>query len=334
MDDSDLSSLVDSLKNDARQIENQRAFDLLKSKYLGPKSSIKKSLQSLSAFQGAEKAEKSRLFNYYRSQLQEALADIKADLDQKLIQKALLDGKVDSSLGANFRHIGSTHPLRHIEIKIRSVMQSIGFYAAEGPEIESEYYNFTALNTPKNHPAATLQDTFYLKNGQLLRSHTSPVQVRMMETYQPPLNVYTIGRVFRADTPDATHSPCFHQLEGLIVDEKTSLQDLVQTLSFIMESLFGQKLDMRFRPSYFPFTEPSLECDIYFKGKWMEVLGCGLVHPNVLRMSHVDAERFKGFAFGMGLERLAMLYYQIDDIRLFYEGDIDFLRQFEQAEAF
>lgn len=329
MEDAHLLDLKQVFEKDCANIDDISLFDALKSRYLGPKSVLRSQLQGLGKLKGAEKAAAGRALNAVRQEFESKLKEIKLQLERNKVEQELKSARIDTTLFVSAFESGSAHPITLMFEKVHTLLARCGFSVAQGPELETSYYNFTALNTPENHPATTMQDTFYLHNDRLLRSHTSTVQVRMMERCEPPLSVYSVGRVFRADTPDATHSPCFHQCEGLIVDTQTSLQDLVDMLSFFLEGLFDRPLKMRFRPSYFPFTEPSLECDIFFNGKWMEVLGCGLVHPNVLQTSEIDAKRFKGFAFGVGIERLAMLYYGVEDIRLFYEGDLSFLEQFQ-----
>ncbi len=241
----------------------------------------------------------------------------------------------DPTLPPGHRPPGARHPLSTVRDEMVDALGRIGFSVADGPEIEDDWHNFSALNMPEDHPARDMQDTFFLERDpdMVLRTHTSPVQIREMERRDPPLRIIAPGRVFRCDS-DATHSPAFHQIEGMYIDTKVSFADLKQTLFFLMKELFGADLEARFRPSFFPFTEPSAEMDISWKGgkkDWMEVLGCGMIDPNVLKSCDIDPERYSGFAFGLGVERIAMLKYGIDDLRLFFENDLRFLRQFSSS---
>ena len=290
-------------------------------------------LKAVSSMPPSHRSAQGAQINKHRKQFEDKISQAKALLEQRMVAEKLKSGRKDTSLPTSKHHPSSIHPLTLITRRVVSILSKYSFDVAVGPEIETSYYNFTALNTPEHHPARTMQDTFYLHQDYLLRSHTSPVQIRIMEHQPPPLRVISPGRVFRADTLDATHSPCFYQCEGLVIDETSTIQDLVQLLSCFLNEFFGEDLPIRFRSSYFPFTEPSLECDIYFKGSWLEVLGCGMVHPSVLEHASIDATRYQGFAFGMGIDRLAMLYYGIDDIRYLYDGDLSFLQQFRGFEG-
>ena len=222
---------------------------------------------------------------------------------------------------------GSVHPVTKTIDEISSFFESIGFEIESGPEIETDYYNFEALNVPEDHPAKDMHDTFYLKDSGLLRTHTSPVQIRTMENKNPPHRIICPGKVYRKDS-DLTHTPMFHQIEGLVVEEGASFAQLKGLLNDFLQDFFGREVELRFRPSYFPFTEPSAEADIRWEQNWLEVLGCGMVHPNVLEMVGVDTKKYSGFAFGLGVERMAMLKYNIPDLRLFFENDYRFLKQF------
>lgn len=225
---------------------------------------------------------------------------------------------------------GHLHPLSHIATRAARILGDLGFVTASGPEIEDEYYNFDALNVPKNHPARDMQDTFWLKGepGKVLRTHTSPVQIRYMESHKPPIRIVAPGKVFRNEATDATHEAQFFQIEGLAVEAGLSLAHLKGTLEYFFKKLFGEEAKIRFRPTYFPFVEPGLEVDVWFRGKWLEVLGAGMVHPNVLSNARINSRKFSGFAFGGGLDRLAMIAYQVPDVRLFYQGDMRFISQF------
>ena len=236
--------------------------------------------------------------------------------------------KVDVSLPGSNISLGSRHPVNLTINRIIDILRNYGFETADGFEIEDEFHNFDALNIPASHPARDMHDTFYVTDNKLLRTHTSSVQIRSMLSSCPPLRIMTPGKVYRSDS-DPTHSPMFHQIEGLCIDKNINFCHLKSLLSTFIIELFGRDMDIRFRPSYFPFTEPSAELDIKFNGKWLEVLGCGMVHPNVLSNVKIDSKKYSGFAFGLGIERLAMLQYGITDLRMFYESDLSFLSQFK-----
>ena len=237
--------------------------------------------------------------------------------------------KIDVTAPGKRPERGHLHPLTLVQNKAIDIFSSMGFEVAEGPEVETEYYNFDALNIPKNHPARDMWDTFWLKNGKLLRTHTSPVQIRYMETNQPPFRLIAPGKVFRYEATDATHEAQFYQLEGLMVGKEITLANLKAVMEVFFQKFFGEKnIKVRLRPSYFPFVEPGVEVDIWFKGKWMEIAGAGMVHPKVLENVKIDPREWQGFAFGMGIDRLAMIKYKIDDVRLFYSGDLRFIKQF------
>ena len=324
-------SIVDECRNEVESVDDQHMLDQVKSKYLGNKSIIKDALKGLSSMDVSLRAKASASINSIKKEIAQIIFSRKEQLVLLQTEKALKKDKLDTTISANLWQSGCLHPLSKSMAQIKSLLFKLGFEIAFGPEVEKFHYNFTALNTPRYHPAVTSQDTLYIDDGHeeglLLRSHTSCVQIRMLENHKPPLRIFSPGRVFRADTPDATHSPCFSQCEGLLVDKNVTLSDLVAILRYVLEGFFGQSLKLRFRPSYFPFTEPSLECDIWFKNNWLEVLGCGMVHPNVLKNVNLDPSVYRGFAFGLGIDRLTMLRYQIDDIRLLYDGDQSFLQQ-------
>ena len=320
-------SIIEQCRKEVESAHDQHGLDLVKSKYLGGKSAVRESLKSLSQLSGEERAKASAAVNEIKKELGSIIFTRKNTILKEQTEKALAEEGVDTTMSADLWRTGAKHPLSKTLSDLKRLLFKIGFDVAFGPEVENFYYNFTALNTPRYHPAVTSQDTLYVEGDKLLRSHTSCVQIRMLENHKPPLRIFSPGRVFRADTPDATHSPCFMQCEGLVVDQKATLSDLVGTLRYLLEGFFGQSLKLRFRPSYFPFTEPSLECDIWFKDRWLEVLGCGMVHPNVLKNVGLDTQVYRGYAFGLGIDRLTMLRYQIDDIRSLYEGDQAFLQQ-------
>ena len=323
-------SIIQQCALDLESISDQHGLDQVKAKYLGGKSSVREAFKKIAGLDVESRAKLSAQINTIKKSLSELIFAKKAAILEEEMRAALAKESVDTTLDADFCRQGALHPLTKTLDDLKRLLSKIGFDIAMGPEVERFYYNFTALNTPRYHPAVTSQDTLYIDEDQLLRSHTSCVQIRMLENHKPPLRIFSPGRVFRADTPDATHSPCFMQCEGLVVDDTASLSDLVDTLKMVLEGFFEQSLKLRFRPSYFPFTEPSLECDIWFKDRWLEVLGCGMVHPNVLKNVGIDPTQYRGFAFGLGIDRLTMLRYQIDDIRALYDGDQAFLRQDDQ----
>lgn len=325
-----LSALPDQLAAELLATDTMHQLDNVRSAYLGPKSTVRTSLIQLGQLPKEERANAGKSINSVKSQLEAAIHVHKLLLIKREEEKKLAQESVDTSLDLPFSRVGALHPLTKTRIKLQRILEKLGFSLVDGVEVESAYYNFTALNTPENHPATTVQDTFYLQDDHLLRSHTSCVQIRTMEDHKPPLRIFSPGRVFRADTPDATHSPCFMQCEGLVVDRTASVVDLEMTLHHILQAFFGEAMKMRFRPSYFPFTEPSFECDIWYQGRWLEILGCGMVHPAVLDNVGIDTDIFRGFAFGLGIDRLTMLYYNLDDIRLLYESDVRFLEQFRE----
>ena len=265
--------------------------------------------------------------NILKNSLQEIYQYKKLEIRRIEDDKKLQENSIDVSLPGRQRKKGSIHPVTQTIVEISSFFTNKGFSIASGPEAESDYYNFEALNIPSDHPAKDMHDTFYLDNGDLLRTHTSPVQVRVMEETEPPLRIICPGRVYRKDS-DLTHTPMFHQIEGLLIEEDASFSQLKGLLEDFISDFFGSDTDIRFRPSYFPFTEPSAEVDIKWKKGWLEILGCGMVHPNVLEMAGIDSKKFTGFAFGLGPERIAMLKHDIPDLRAFFENDIRFIKQF------
>jgi phenylalanyl-tRNA synthetase alpha chain len=296
--------------------------------YLGKKGKLTEFLKSLGNLGPAERPTLGQQVNFAKEQIQTWLQQRTDNLKRKDLDKKLAEEKIDITLPGRGQNSGSIHPVTQVRERIEQYFHSIGFAVAEGPEVEDDYHNFTALNIPEHHPARADFDTFYFGDGRLLRTHTSPVQVRMMENNKPPIRVIAPGRVYRCDS-DATHSPMFHQVEGLLIDEHITFADLKGILYEFLRHFFERDVEVRFRPSYFPFTEPSAEVDVRWgENKWLEILGCGMVHPKVLEMSGIDSEKFTGFAFGVGIDRLAMLSYGVDDLRLFFENDLRFLRQF------
>lgn len=311
-----------------------RALDELRVFYLGKKGLITEQLKSLGGLEPEQRKQAGQQVNLVRDALNQLLLDRKAALEAVALEYRLQAEAVDISLPGRGDQRGGMHPVTLAMQRAIDIFSRLGFDVATGPEVESDYYNFEALNFPAHHPARAMHDTFYFANGDLLRTHTSPVQIRVMEKQDPPYRIIAPGKVYRSDS-DQTHTPMFHQVEGLLIGEGVSMADLKGILQTFINAFFERSLDMRFRPSYFPFTEPSAEVDIgWNKGDdsepgWLEILGCGMVHPNVLKACNVDPERYTGYAFGMGVERLAMLRYGVTDLRQFFENDLQFLRQFQ-----
>jgi phenylalanyl-tRNA synthetase alpha chain len=307
---------------DAAALENSKA------RYLGKTGRLTELLKSLGGLAAAERPAAGARINEAKGRLEAGLERRRRELSDARLARQLAADALDVSLPGRGLAVGGLHPITRTVQRIEALFHSLGFAVADGPEIEDDFHNFTALNTPENHPARSMQDTFYVEGGMVLRTHTSPIQVRYMETHAPPIKIIAPGRVYRVDS-DATHSPMFHQVEGLWIDEHVTFADLKGVFTDFMRRFFERDdLKLRFRPSFFPFTEPSAEIDMSFGDGWLEISGAGQVHPNVLRAVGIDPERYQGFAFGMGPDRLAMLRYGVDDLRLFYENDLRFLRQF------
>ena len=312
----------------------------IKIKYLGKKGELTAVLRGMGALTPEERPIIGQLANEVRADIEEALNEKMKALQAKALEEKLKSEKLDVTMPGTPVPMGHMHPLTQVQRELENVFIGLGFSIAEGPEVELDYYNFQALNIPENHPARDTQDTFYITENVLLRTQTSPVQVRTMEHQKPPIRIISPGRVYRSDALDATHSPLFHQLEGLVVDKGITMGDLKGTLEIFAKKMFGENTKIRFRPHHFPFTEPSAEVDVscfvcggkgcrLCKGEgWIEILGAGMVHPFVLSNCGIDPEVYSGFAFGLGLERITMAKYGIDDIRLFYENDERFLEQF------
>ena len=316
------------------ECQDLRRLDTLRVRFLGKKGEITVLLKSLGALEPDERKAFGQAVNQARDALNEALVGRKAALEAAALEAQLQAQRVDVTLPGRGERRGGLHPVTRAMQRAIGIFSRLGFDVATGPEVELDYYNFEALNFPLHHPARAMHDTFYFGDGRLLRTHTSPVQIRVMERGRPPFRIIAPGKVYRSDS-DQTHTPMFHQIEGLLVGEGVSMADLKGVLHLFVNAFFERSLAMRFRPSYFPFTEPSAEVDIgWEKGGgaepgWLEILGCGMVHPNVLRACRVDPERFTGYAFGMGVERIAMLRYGVTDLRQFFENDLGFLRQFQ-----
>ncbi len=315
------------------------ALDDVRVRWLGKKGTLTEQLKSLGALPAAERPAAGQRINEAKQALQTALDERREALERERVERELLSGRVDVTLPGRGEERGGLHPVTRARLRIEMLFRRAGFDVAEGPEIEDDFHNFEALNIPADHPARAMHDTFYFPDGRLLRTHTSPVQIRALQARGAPLAVIAPGRVYRCDS-DVTHTPMFHQLEGVVVGENVSFANMRAVLHNFVQAFFERNLKMRLRPSYFPFTEPSAEVDmscVFCGGEgcrickhtgWLEISGCGMVHPNVLRASGVDAERFTGYAFGMGIDRLAMLRYGINDLRLLFENDLRLLQQF------
>jgi phenylalanyl-tRNA synthetase alpha chain len=334
-----LNALVEQALADLDKSASLAALDEVRVRILGKKGLLTEQLKSLGKLSAAERPEAGQRINDAKASIQTSLEMHRIRLEQAELEKDLAKGAIDVTLPGRGQEPGSLHPVTRTRLRIERIFAQAGFQVASGPEVEDDFHNFEALNIPKNHPARAMHDTFYFADGRLLRTHTSPVQIRSMRAQTPPLAVIAPGRVYRVDS-DMTHSPMFHQVEGMAVGENISFANLKAMLHTFVERFFERPLGVRLRPSYFPFTEPSAECDIecvFCSGKgcrvckqtgWLEILGCGMIHPNVLRAAGIDPERWQGYAFGMGIDRLAMLRYGVDDLRLFFENDLQFLKQF------
>lgn len=320
--------------------QSLQEIEALRVKFLGKKGELTAILKMMGSLSAEERPIMGQLANTVRAELEEKIESRKKELKEAEIEKKLVEESIDITMPGNRRRIGHKHPLSIVLDEVKDIFLGMGFKIATGPEIEWDEYNFEALNIPQDHPARDTQDTFYLSENKLLRSQTSPVQIRVMEQQKPPIRVIAPGRVYRSDSVDATHSPLFHQIEGLVVDKGITMATLKGNLADFAKRLYGEDTKIRIRPHHFQFTEPSCEVDVtcfrchgegcpMCKGEgFIEILGAGMVHPNVLRRGGIDPEEYSGYAFGMGLERLVMFRFNIDDIRLFYENDLRFLKQF------
>ena len=324
----DLAALVRAALADFDAAADPAALENAKARYLGKSGALTAELKALGALPADARKDAGARINAVKAELESALDARREALADAKLQRQLAADALDVSLPGRGAGAGGLHPLTLVLERVEALFATLGFEVADGPEIEDDFHNFTALNTPENHPARSMHDTFYVDGGLLLRTHTSPIQVRWMETHAPPIKIIAPGRVYRVDS-DATHSPMFHQVEGLWIDRDVSFADLKGVVAEFLRRFFERDdLEVRFRPSFFPFTEPSAEIDMSFGAGWLEIAGAGQVHPNVLRAVGIDPEQWQGFAFGMGPDRLAMLRYGVDDLRLFYENDLAFLRQF------
>ena len=324
----------------AQLADKDADLEALRIKYLGKKGELTAVLRGMGQLSAEERPVIGQLANEVRAAIEDEITKRQGELKAYLLEKKLKAEKIDVTAPGTLVKRGHVHPLTLVQRELEDIFIGMGFEIVEGPEVEYDYYNFQALNIPPDHPARDTQDTFYITDNILLRSQTSPVQVRTMEKKRPPIRVISPGRVYRADEVDATHSPLFHQLEGLVVDKNITMSDLKGTLEMFAKRMFGDDTRLRFRPHHFPFTEPSAEVDVscfacggkgcrLCKGEgWIEILGAGMVHPNVLKGCDIDTDEYSGFAFGMGIERITLLKYKIDDMRLLYENDERFLAQF------
>jgi len=335
----EIDSLVKEAKGAIDIAGDLHALDELRVQYFGKKGKFTEQLKMLGKLPAGERPKAGQEINKAKQLLQNGIEFRRSELERIQLEQKLSTETIDVTLPGRGQQRGGLHPVTHTMQRIEALFTQLGFDIAEGPEIEDDYHNFEALNMPESHPARAMHDTFYINERTVLRTHTSNVQIRVMENFKPPMRVLAPGRVYRCDS-DITHTPMFHQVEGFMVDENITFANLKGVLDEFLKNFFEQDLKVRFRPSYFPFTEPSAEADIQCvmcKGAgcrvcshtgWLEILGCGMVHPNVFEHVNIDNEQFTGFAFGIGVERLAMLRYGVNDIRLFFENDLRFLRQF------
>ncbi len=342
MIDDQLKNIAEQAKIDLQECRNQNDILNIRAKYLGKKSIVNSLYSQLRNLSEEERPAFGKKVNELRNELERMIEEKEEELKLQIVNAYDSVQVYDLTLPGVYFPPGSLHPLTIIRRKMEDIFISLGFQIAEGPDIEDEYHNFDALNTPEDHPSRNLADTFYLDNGYLLRTQTSTVQVRTMESYPPPIYIISPGRCYRNDKPDPSHSPVFHQVEGLVVDKGISMADLKNTLQFFIKAMFGPEVKSRIRPHFFPFTEPSAEMDISCvscQGKgcricknsgWLELAGAGMVDPNVLEMMDIDDQIYSGYAFGIGIERIAMLKYNIPDMRILFENDVRMLRQFSR----
>ena len=326
-----MKKIADILKVSLQEVNKAidlKTLDLVRVTYVGKKGEFTNSLKKLGTLPPEERPAAGESINKAKSSFMRAVSLRRTELEEFELEESLKKDAVDVSLEGYKPSKGGRHPISIVRNQIEKIFGDAGFDIRTGPEIEDDFHNFTALNIPENHPARAMHDTFYLENGNLLRTHTSPVQIRSLLEQGAPIRIIAPGRVYRCDS-DQTHTPMFHQVEGLVIDKNVSFSNLKAILHQFVRSFFEREVELRFRPSYFPFTEPSAEVDILWgKDKWLEILGCGMVHPEVLSNAGVDPEIYSGYAFGMGIERLAMLRYNVEDLRVFFENDLSFLRQF------
>ena len=336
----ELEAIAKRALEELKGAQDLKVLDAVRVKYLGKKGELTAILKQMGKLSAEERPVIGQLANQVRADIEQMLEQTKTDLEAKALDLRLAGETLDVTLPGQKKALGKKHPLTIVLDELKEIVVGMGFEIATGPEVELDYYNFEALNIPKDHPSRDTQDTFYISDNVLLRTQTSPMQIRTMEKKKPPIRIIAPGRVYRSDAVDATHSPLFHQVEGLVVDKGITMADLKGTLEVFVKRLYGDSTVVRFRPHHFPFTEPSAELDVQCchchgegcslcKGEgWIEILGCGMVHPQVLLNCGIDPEEYSGFAFGLGLERMVMMRYGIDDLRLFYDNDVRFLKQF------
>lgn len=335
-----INEILERTLEELKSANESQSLDAVRVRVLGKKGELTGILRGMGQVAADMRPKIGQWVNEAREKLEEAIGEAQKKIAERELEKRLENEKVDVTMPVEGRSAGSLHPMSIVLEQLLDIFTGMGFEAVEGPEVELDHYNFELMNIPKNHPARDAQDTFYIDDNVVLRTHTSPVQARIMTTRKPPIRIVSFGRVYRADEADATHSPVFHQLEGLVIDEDISMGDLKGTLDTFARRLYGEGVTTRFRPSFFPFTEPSAEVDLTCaacRGKgcrickdtgWIEVLGSGMVNPKVLEMCGIDSRKYSGFAFGMGVERLSNLKYNVPDMRYLYENDVRFLRQF------
>lgn len=328
----DLDAIVADALTEFSRVNNPDELERIKAQYLGKSGALTAAMKDIARAAPADRPALGARINVAKTRIEEALEARRSAIQSAKLEERLAGETLDVTLPGRGTGTGGLHPVTRTLQRIETLFHSLGFEVADGPEIETDYYNFTALNQPENHPARSMHDTFYIEGGtHLLRTHTSPIQIRYMETHAPPIKIIAPGRVYRVDS-DATHSPMFHQVEGLWIDERVNFADLKGVLIAFFRLFFEREdTEVRFRPSFFPFTEPSAEIDMSFGDGWLEMGGCGMVHPQVLRNVNIDPERYQGFAFGIGPDRLTMLRYGVNDLRLFFENDLRFLRQFGRS---
>ncbi len=326
----ELTDIVRLARDELSAAADAVALDQVRVRYLGKQGVLTVERKQLGKLPVEQRPEAGKRINEALESVQQALEARRGAIAAEQLDARLRDERLDVTLPGRGQHSGGLHPITRTLERIQEFFGQLGFEIATGPEVETEFHNFEALNIPGHHPARAMQDTFYFADGLLLRTHTSPVQIRVMSDSQPPIRIIAPGRVYRCDTPDMTHAPMFHQVEGLMVGEDVSFAHLKGMVMDFLHHFFEEELEVRFRPSYFPFTEPSAEVDIRGQSGWLEVMGCGMVHPQVLENVNIDSERYTGFAFGMGAERLAQLRYGINDLRLFFDNDLRFLEQFRR----
>jgi len=335
-----LKALEEKARLEINEADSTAILEQARIHYLGKKGELTEILRGMGSLSAEERPLVGKIANIVRENIELALEEAKKTIKSKELENKLKSETLDVTMPGEDIKIGKRHPLTQAMDDLKNIFMNMGFQVAEGPEVETVYYNFDALNAPKNHPSRDISDTFYINESTILRTQTSPVQVRTMEKMEPPIRIVSLGRCFRNDTPDATHSPMFHQIEGLVVDKGITMGDLKGTLDVFAKNFFGPDTQIKFRPHNFPFTEPSAEvdatcfkcsgngCSVCKGNGWIEVLGAGMVHPNVLKNCGIDPEVYSGFAFGMGIDRLTMQKYGIDDIRLLFENDMRFINQF------